>query len=254
MLERKVLKIVDVDGSAKKGISARTNKPYQVLKFRAIVEGWDADAVEISTLNPDFFPSLKADVKLDCDIETKTTEKDGNTWTNHNLTQIYIDGKPMTEKKAWAGGGYRGKSPEELIVERRSIERQTSLKLAVECWGLNTGEGKERDLFQVLIIADVFYKWISMGDMPKQPVVATPQPLEQVMGSLSSKTVTTPVSDEVVPQNLGELYTAVLKRFTPAQKRATSAKEYIAKLGITAEELKDISKAWKEIKVRAYWG
>ena len=245
MTERKIVKIVDVDGAPISGTN-KQGKPYQILKFR-IEDEEHNEVLGVTAFNSAFFPLLKPEAALDCDIETKQS---GN-FINRTLTQVYVDGKPMVEKKAFAGGGYRGKSPEELIIERRSIERQTSLKLAVEYWG-----DKERDLFQVFTVADAFYKWVSMGgnipDKPATPVIATPQPLKQVTGGIPLKPTVPPVSDEKIPQNIGDLYTAYLSHFTPGERRKINAKTDIVNIN-PAIDLTDIPKAWKEIKARKNW-
>ncbi len=69
--------------------------------------------------------------------------------------------------------GRYGMSPEELIAERRSIERQTSLKLAVEFWAGNEGIG----VVSILENAETFYHWISTGEMPSKAMPEKSKPI-----------------------------------------------------------------------------
>ncbi len=67
-----------------------------------------------------------------------------------------------------------GKSLEELATERRSIERQISLKMAVECGSdLATSNGSfmptDEKVSAIIGIADRFYRWISSGEPYKAP-------------------------------------------------------------------------------------
>ncbi len=68
--------------------------------------------------------------------------------------------KPVAEPANKGGYQYRGKSPEELAVERISIERQVSAKLAIEfAFG-------EKPMREMLINAEAIYKWIHDGVIP----------------------------------------------------------------------------------------
>lgn len=243
MAEREVVKIVDVDG---------VPKPYgdgkrSLLKFR-IEDEEHNDVIEVTAFNNLFFPLLKPGAKLDCDIETKPS-KSGD-FINHNLTQIYIDGKPMTEKKAFAGGGYR-ESPE----ARLSIETQVSVKAVIDL----AVAGKLPDEWKYLLNGAMLWchnrltpALEKVPSISKPAPVATPGASSAVKDSPAPQTAKEPVSDEAIPQNLGELYTAVRKHFPEEQRKALNAKDYIASFKPEID-LKDIPKAWKEIKVRSGW-
>lgn len=58
-----------------------------------------------------------------CDRDNWETVSGDNTYKNHKITQIYVDDKPVYEKKSWSGGGggYQD-SPE----KRHSIEQQNA--------------------------------------------------------------------------------------------------------------------------------
>ncbi len=245
-MERKVIKIVDVDGTPISGKN-KQGKPYQILKFR-IEDEEHNDVLEVTAFNSAFFPLLKPEATLDCDIETKPS---GN-FTNRIITQIYIDGKPMAEKKAFVGGGYR-QSPE----ARLSIETQVAVKAVVDL----AVAGKLPDEWQHVLNLALLWCNIRLADgtphsttdvMPKFAPVATPQPDKPVTSSPAPKPVETPTSDEVIPQNIGELYTAVRNHVPKEQRKALNAKDYIASFKPEID-LTDIPKAWHEIKARANW-
>ncbi len=70
-----------------------------------------------------------------------------------------------------------GKTDEQLAIERRSIERQSSLKLAIEFWKCPE-EVRECSTDDILKVADLFYQWISTGKkgIESKQVVSTPTP------------------------------------------------------------------------------
>ena len=90
----------------------------------------------------------------DIDIEFKVTQK--GDYTNRSVSQVYIGGKPLVEKKEQKRFG---KSPEEI----RSIERQTSLKCATDIAVAKIGKGIEMDTKKLLDIAKQFVAFLT-GD------------------------------------------------------------------------------------------
>ncbi len=149
--------------------------------------------------------------------------------------------KPQEQTKS---GGYRGKTPEELITERRSIERQTSLKLAVEMAALDTGE-------TVLERAEIFYNWISKGEIPQPITKDTPQPESATASQIDSKSGKEEAFDKLAsagkpaPKSVGELYAWVSTHLP----KGRLPKDFILTCGVTEEQLKtDIPAAYQLVR------
>lgn len=86
------------------------------------------DGKELSyfTFRTSIFEFVKKDASLDAEVEVKTREYDGNTYTDRQINQIFIDGNPVGgQARQWQG---RGDTPE----QRQSIETQTACKIIAE--------------------------------------------------------------------------------------------------------------------------
>ena len=95
-------------------------KGFKKLDFLVGDQRW-------GTFSEALFPYIKAGTEIDADTEVKETQgKDGTTYINRLVTQIYVDGKPVKGR----GGFLRGKSPEEIV----SIETQVAVKEINAAW------------------------------------------------------------------------------------------------------------------------
>lgn len=94
---------------------------------------------------------------IDAEIELGKTPSD-----TPRLVNIWVDGKLVYEEKKKAPFTRQGRSDESYAIERRSIERQTSAKLAFELYSKE--EGIDALNFEyVLKKAEQIYQWISGG-------------------------------------------------------------------------------------------
>ncbi len=155
----------------KEGVNARGNW------ISTVITG--TDKAKVSTFDPRA-KSLKAGDIIEGDIEIKgkyANLKDGFKiipgTSPDKPTEGDKDDDSNHGKKSF--GWYRGKSPEEVAIERRSIERQTSLKLSVEYWIAQTVSAETKDLSKfgqlhpgvIIETAEKFYRWISGGEISK---------------------------------------------------------------------------------------
>ena len=77
------------------------------------------------------FEHIKKDAELDVEVDVKVSEKKdqftGENYVSRNVVQLYVDGKPLIVQKPNTGRSW-GKSPEDLKLERASIEAQVAVK------------------------------------------------------------------------------------------------------------------------------
>ncbi len=95
-----------------------------VLDFMGLVDG---KSLRYSVWEPKLFTAITKDALLDAEVVIKQSEKtdpDGNPYINRHIVNVYVDGKPVIQAPQ-GRGGYPGKSPEQLALERASIESQT---------------------------------------------------------------------------------------------------------------------------------
>jgi len=84
-----------------------------------------ADGKKYSVFSKSLFPYIKLNTEIDAEVETK----EGESWTNRKVIDIFVNGQSV--KAQGQGGGYRGKSPEELELSRRSFALSYAKDLAV---------------------------------------------------------------------------------------------------------------------------
>ena len=88
----------------------------------------DAQGKELPyfTFRTSLFDTIKIGTKIDAEVEVKTREYEGNTYTDRQVNQIFIDGQPAGgQRNQWQP---RGESPEQRI----SIEQQVAAKIIAE--------------------------------------------------------------------------------------------------------------------------
>ena len=135
--ERKVIKVASI----------MTPNP----KFPTLLEFKGEDGVKYETWVKALATEVQLGAELDCDITHSKKEGESGIFYHHKITQIYKEGKPVYQAETKPGGRSYGKSKE----EQRSIERQTSIKLACEI-------SSDNDLLEAILQkAEQIYKWIS---------------------------------------------------------------------------------------------
>lgn len=100
----------------------------EVLEFLAHV-GTDTKTARYGVWSRSLYEYVKKDAVIDCDVDTKVSEKrdpDGNPYISRKVTQIYVDGQPVTKPKGQFQP--RNGSPE----AKASIEAQVAVKAIIE--------------------------------------------------------------------------------------------------------------------------
>ncbi len=97
-----------------------------------------------------------------------------NNIKDDSIKVLIVGGqKPTPETMRHDGYQYRGKSPEELAIERISIERQKSAQIAVDYAGFS-----EQSMHDVLTNAEKIYNWIHNNIIPPEDASSGPAPAE----------------------------------------------------------------------------
>jgi hypothetical protein len=139
-------------------------KGAKKLTFKGIAP--DGKEYLYQTFSTRLFDHIKPTAVIEADVDISTHEYDGNTYTDRKVVQIYLNGQPVMEAKQSGGvrGNYGGKpsmSPEQWAekdrIERRSIERQVSVKVAAELHIPMGGCAVN----VLLADAEKIYQWIS---------------------------------------------------------------------------------------------
>ena len=123
-IERKGLAIISVEPVKEVG-----SKGAKKLQFKA-KEKAGREELTYFTFRPSLFETIEKGIGqvLDCETETSSRERDGNTFTDRKVNQIFVDGQPIGgQKKQFGFAGYQH-SPE----ERASIETQVAAKIGSE--------------------------------------------------------------------------------------------------------------------------
>lgn len=120
-------------------ISVPEDKTYNDRKFKQF-HALDPEGKTFqysAWADPLFFKLIK-DTEIDSDIIVKDTGKfnqQGEKIINRRVENIYVDGKPLVQAPQQSRGGWQGKSPEQLAIERASIESQTAYNGIIKLMG-----------------------------------------------------------------------------------------------------------------------
>lgn len=217
MAERMKLKVTEVgevksvgDKGAKKLPFKATNaenKEYWYFSFRTSV-----------------FDTIKKDAELDAEVEVTTREYNDNTYVDRKVTQIYVDGQPVGGQKQ---GGWRGKSPEELDLSRKSYALSYAKDLCV---------ADKIKLNDIIKQAELFDKWMSGGEVAKPAAGKAP----------AVKDTTTAVkdtTDKTVVKTIGDLFNASMGEYKMKPEDVLKELGYSSK-----EDIVDPAEDWERIK------
>lgn len=141
-----------------------------------------AGGKKYSVFSKTLFPYIKLNSEIDAEVEVTTTESQGNTYTNLKVTDIFVNGQSVKGQ----GGGYRGKSPEELELSRRSYALSYAKDLAVA--------GK-------IEVNDIPGKATEFSDWLKSTATAVKKAVKEVlepMGAVAEGEESLPQQEEVV--------------------------------------------------------
>ncbi len=120
-------------------VSVPEDKTYNDRKFKQFY-GLDPEGktFQYSAWAEGLFPKMVKDTEIDAEIVVKDTGKfnsQGEKIINRRVENIYVDGKPLVQAPQAGRGGYQGKSPEQLAIERASIEAQTCYNGIIKLMG-----------------------------------------------------------------------------------------------------------------------
>ena len=125
----------------------------EVLEPRTIgdknipLQEFSANGKKYSVFSKALFPYIKLNTEIDAEVEIKSAPS--GEWTNYKVIDIFVNGQSV--KSQGQGGGYRGKSPEEMELSRRSYALSYAKDLAV---------ADKIDISQILDKATEFSDWL----------------------------------------------------------------------------------------------
>jgi len=102
----------------KSGTSKNTGKPYTIYGFKAMVGDKE---LKFKTMSKSISEVLAKDLKAEVEFEESEREYDGEVYKERNVSQMWVDGKPVRSEGGGKGWQPRQDSPE----TRKSIEQQT---------------------------------------------------------------------------------------------------------------------------------
>jgi len=122
-----VLTVVEITDE-KDGINQRTNKPWNLLKFKATdSDGGTAFYTTFKKSLFEFIKTTKEPFKAECEKEQKFRQSDGAPYWEFSVKQCFKpDGTPVAAKGTYGGGG--GMSAEAAKELARGWERSTALR------------------------------------------------------------------------------------------------------------------------------
>lgn len=231
MAERKTLTITQVN-EIRTGDRKDGKGQWKSLSFKA--KDGDKELL-YSTFKTGLFEFIKEGQTINADIETDQRGE----YTNRSVVQIYVDGQPVGGK---GQQGYRGKSPEELEQQARVMVLSYAKDMAV---------AQVIPLEEITKWADVFYVWVK-GNGKESP--KAPESKLEIETSAPSQAKTTAPSEDLdavfgknIPTGKAVQNVTELKGLLGKHKIATHEAYVI--LSIKGfDELKDLDKAWQDIK------
>jgi len=216
----------------------------------------------------DHIKPLEVGTRFLCDIEERE-RPDSEYGPDRNIVQIYVDGKPVSQKTGGGGGGWKGRSLEEDLVlegvKRRSIEGQhmaSQVGALLLCdrpldkekfltFGENTGLGiSEEDLKRIV---GKYWQAVEKGldNYLAQPKPQEPAPKrdQRAQDTKQAAEKTEKVSKDAPPttdpiKHVGDLLTRAGKLKPPVNPA-----EVATACGVTrTEEIKDLEECWKKVQ------
>jgi len=158
---------------------------------------------EFFTFSKRLIPTIESSVDkvINAQVEISTRETERATYIDRKVTEIFVDGQPLGgQKQGGQSGGWRGKSPEELELSRRSYALSYAKDLAM---------ADKIKVSEIQRLAQEFNDWL----------ISTPSP---------AKSTATAVKETAVPaKETPKAKPAPTKQETPS---ADQAKHQVAEL------------------------
>ena len=138
-----------------KVVSQPIQSMYGAGKDKPMLKFKDDKGIEYAVFKPELFDLIKAGETIQAEVQVKESTNP-NYADNHNIINIFQDGKAAIQKEN-KGGGSRPRDP----ATSNSIERQCCLKCATD-YGIAAGI----EANAILKVAESFYEWVSGGQKP----------------------------------------------------------------------------------------
>lgn len=197
----------------------------------------------------EYILKLEVGARFLADLEERE-RPDSEYGPDRNIVQIYVDGKPVSQKTG-GGGGWRGRSLEDDLVlehvKRRSIEGQTAIAqvgLALTCPTPIPAEALGIDGEGWFRILGKYWQAVekSLDNFLANPPKPVQKPQDKQGKAETSETVgndSTPITDPI--KHVGDLLTRAGKLKPPIARD-----ELCVGLNINdPKEIKDLEAAWK---------
>ena len=204
----------------------------------------------------DHIKGLAVGARFLCDIEERD-RPDSEFGPDRNIVQIYVDGKPVSQKGG-GGGGFRGRSLEDDLVlegvKRRSIEGQTAIAQVgnfLTCPTPIPGEDLGLDEGQWSRILGKYWQAVERGldNYLAEPKTQVPAPKrdQRAQDTNSEGDKGQKVSNDKQPTtdpilHVGDLFSRAQKLKPPVTRN-----ELVAAMNVKEiTEIKDLEAAWKK--------
>jgi hypothetical protein len=228
MTERKKLSILSVGTVVKVG-----ERQVEKLTFKANDGTSD---MTFCTFHSSLFPLIKVGAALDCEIETKTREHDGTTYTDRNVNQIYVNGQAVAQKKGYFGN-----------QNSASIEAQCVCKMINEAWIAGKLENEDPFVLRMKAFWDSKLPGQRAHDGGQRAaaggrvVSGQTDGGQRAAGGEKTENDKSPATRHF--QNLGQLLTAARD-----EKKLSRADVFLSLNVSQASEIADLDGAWKVLK------
>ncbi len=180
----------------------------------------------------ELFPYVKTGETIDAEI-TETPRNDGQG-VNRNVTNIYVDGKPVSQPRS---GDYHGKSLESLREELRAKARNTALMQAVELAKIWT---RLKTADDVLDVAEALDVWLNRTPLVK--ALKTEKAGEATTQTSKTSPDAKPMSETTgLEQDQGKI---------PEFKTGVELANYAIAHGMKAEKFKEVAKVKNPIDIQ----
>jgi hypothetical protein len=172
----------------------------QTPKLNFTAAGPDGKVLAYETWSSSLIPHIQSMVGKEIDAEVETTEKpgsDGQSYIHRKITQVFVDGKPISADKGRGGSGYGGgrfNSPE----ERLSIEQQVAFKGIIELRIYDKIDDKSPAFLQALAWAASRFTAIKAAPAPATPAPAKQPAAAQVTPAAAMKEARTALANEPI--------------------------------------------------------
>jgi len=209
----------------------------------------------------DHIKPLQPGARFLADIEERE-RPDSQYGPDRNINQIYVDGKPVSQKQGFGGGGWKGRSLEDDLaleaVKRRSIEGQTAIAqvgLALTCPTPLDGDALGLDEEAWSRVLGKYWRAVEksldnfLAEPAKRATATTAKTDQRAQDTSHAAAKTETVSKDKEPpadpvKHVGDLLTRAGKLKPPVNPA-----EVAEACGVTrTDEIKDLEDCWTKVQ------